>query len=407
MIWYPVFAAFGFVYYLPQTGMIGKLITIYMWYFNKKNKEELLKIATKKTPVYVYDLKTLQREIDKYKKTFKGVKIFYALKANSNSKICRFISQNGIGADVVSGGELLRACESGFDDIIFSGVGKTDKEIELAVSKKIFFINIESFEEFEKVAQIAKKIKIKTNISVRINPDVSIHTHKYIRTGERGSKFGVDSKTAYQIYKTASKEKYLNIKAIHFHLGSQIFETEPYIKALKKIMNFITVLNEGNIRVNTVDIGGGWGVKEGNETEGHTMLYDVIKPYVKDFNFIIEPGRSLVASSGVLLARVLYRKKVDNRYIVIVDAGMSDFIRPALYGSFHPVFNLSYKKNKIKIIDIAGPICESSDFFARNLEIPFPEQDDILLISSVGAYGYSMSSNYNLREKPEEKIISL
>lgn len=377
-----------------------------MWYINKKNKEKLLKIAAKKTPIYVYDLKTLKKDLDKYKKTFKGVKIFYALKANSNKNLCSFISKNNIGADVVSGGELLRACESGFNDIIFSGVGKTDKEIELAVSKKIFFINVESFEEFEKVSQIAKKFKTKMNISVRINPEVSVHTHKYIKTGEKDSKFGVDFKTAFEIYKIASKEKYLDIKAVHFHLGSQIFETEPYRKAVQKILNFVSILKENNIFINTIDIGGGWGVKEGEESRGHRMLYDVIKPHLKDFNFIIEPGRSIVASSGVLLTRVLYRKKVGNKYIVIVDAGMSDFIRPALYGSFHPVLNLSNSGGSIETVDIAGPLCESSDFFVKNVRMLLPEPDDILLISSTGAYGYSMSSNYNLREKPEEKIIN-
>jgi diaminopimelate decarboxylase len=241
---------------------------------------------------------------------------------------------------------------------------------------------------------------------VRINPGVSVHTHINIKTGEKDSKFGVDFKTAFEIYKLTYMDRYLNIKSVHFHLGSQIFEAEPYRKALEKILNFIGILKENNIFINTVDIGGGWGVKEGEESGGHKMLYNVIKPYMKDFNFIIEPGRSIVASSGVLLARVLYRKKVDNKYIVIVDAGMNDFIRPALYGSVHPVFNLSNSCGSIESVDIAGPLCESSDFFIKNIKMPLPEQNDIILVSSTGAYGYSMSSNYNLREKPEEKIIN-
>ncbi len=378
-----------------------------MWYL--KRKEELIKLAFKyKTPLYIYDRETLKNEIDKYINTFKSynVRFYYAFKANSNPQLLKIIKNKNLGAEIVSEGELKLALNIGFKNIIFSGVGKSLSELEYAIKNRIDFINIESFEEFEEIIKIANKLKIQTNISVRINPEVEAGGHKYIKTAKKYSKFGVDFKTAFEIYKKALKNKWLNIKAIHFHLGSQIFSEIPYKKSLKKIVSFLKELKRYNIDIRIIDIGGGWGVKEGEYSRGHEKLLKVIKPYLNEYEFIIEPGRSIVASCGILLTKVLYRKKVKDKYIVIVDAGMNNLIRTALYHSFHPIINLSNNKHEVKsLIDIAGPVCESSDFFVMNYKMSLPEKGDILAILSTGAYGYVMSSNYNLRGFAKEVVF--
>lgn len=376
-----------------------------MWFVKKK---KIIKELAGKygTPLYIYDRQILTGEIDKYKRFFSNV--FYALKANSNKDLLKIIKQKGLGAEVVSGGELKKALDCGFkpEKIIFSGVGKTGEELELAVRKKIFFINVESYEELILLSEIAGKYRIKTNISVRINPQISVLTHKYINTSEKYSKFGVSFDEARKMYSYASSHRFLNIKAIHFHLGSQIFKAEYYSKALSEIIKFLKLLEKDGIKIEYIDIGGGWGVKEGEYSKNHINLYRVIKPYLKKYKFMLEPGRSIVASCGILVARVLYRKKVNDKYIVIVDAGMNNLIRPALYGSSHPVYNLDEKKERNKVVlDIAGPVCESSDFFVRNIKMNLPEQNDIIVFASCGAYGYVMSSDYNLRGKAKELII--
>lgn len=379
-----------------------------MWYFKKEKKRKILALTRKyKTPFYVYDRKTLLSELKKYLNTFKNcpVKFLYAFKANSNETLCKIIKREGFGADVVSGGELKLALKLGFKEISFSGVGKTEEEIELAVKNKISFINIESYEEFINVKKISDKLKIKTGISVRVNPEVEVDTHSYIKTAKKYSKFGVDFKTAFFIYNRALKSDYIDIKAIHFHLGSQIFKSLYYEIALKKIIKFLKELKALGVNINTIDIGGGWGVKEGNSASNHKDLLKAVKPYLKDFNFIMEPGRSIAASCGVIVSKVIYRKKVKNKWIVIIDAGMNNLIRPALYQAFHPIYNMSKTKGEKTVLDIAGPLCESSDFFAYNLFMPLPDIGDVLIISSAGAYAYSMASNYNLRGFSKELFI--
>lgn len=379
-----------------------------MWYFDKKIKEKIIDISKKNiTPLYIYHIDTLKKEAEKYINNFSKNKIgvFYAFKANSNEKICLEIKKFGFGADVVSGGELSLALRLGFNNIIFSGVGKTEEDISLAVRNKISFINIESYEEFLRIKKISKRLKISTNISVRINPNVDVETHGYIKTANKYSKFGVDFNTAYEIYKSAKKTNFLKPVAVHFHLGSQIFSEIYYKKALKKVLKFIEDISHIT-RIETIDIGGGWGVKEGSYTIGHERLFKVLEPHLNRFKFIVEPGRSLVSSSGALVVKVLYRKKVDkNRYIVIVDGGINNLIRPALYGAYHPIFNLYDLKGKKVFCDIAGPLCESSDYLAKNLKMVLPNQDDFLLVASCGAYARVMSMEYNLRAKAKEFFI--
>lgn len=379
-----------------------------MWYFDKDIKRKIIFLASKKnTPFYVYHLDTLKKEAGKYIENFlkRGVKVFYAFKANSNERICSQFKKFGFGADVVSGGELKLALYLGFNEIAFSGVGKTDDELSFAIKNRIMFINIESYEEFLRIRDISKRLRVSANISVRLNPYIDVETHSYIKTAKKYSKFGVDFKTAYEIYKQASKTKFIKPVAIHFHLGSQIFDEVYYEKALRKVVRFIDLISE-MVKIETIDIGGGWGVKEGSYAYGHERLFKVLEPYMKRFRFIVEPGRSLVSSCGALIVKVLYRKKVSkNRYVVIVDGGINNLIRPALYGVYHPIFNLNESKNEKVFCDIAGPLCESSDYFVKNLKIALPKQGDLMIISSCGAYASVMSMEYNLRKKAKEFFI--
>lgn len=379
-----------------------------MWYFDKREREKIFSIACKnETPFYVYHIESLRNEAKKYVLNFlnNGVKVFYAFKANSNKNICGELKKFGFGADVVSGGELRLALRVGFKDIFFSGVGKTQDELELAVRNRISFLNVESYEEFIKVREISNKMRILTNLSVRVNPDVDVETHGYIKTGKKYSKFGVDFKTAYDIYKKAKNDRFLKPVAIHFHLGSQIFSELYYEKALRRVVDFLESISHF-ITIDTINIGGGWGVKEGEYAYGHERLLGVVKPYMKRFKFIVEPGRSLVSSCGALIVRVIYRKKLStNRYVVIVDGGMNNLIRPALYGAYHPILNLNERKGKKFFCDVAGPLCESSDYFVKNLKMVLPKQGDLILVASCGAYGRVMSMEYNLREKAREFFI--
>jgi len=365
------------------------------------------------TPCYIYSKEILESNIFSYKSCFSGINISfcYALKANSNPYLLGIIANNGFGADVVSGGELIQAINCGFkpESIIFSGVGKTREELLLAIEKKIFFINVESFEELRLLSELANYKKSIVNFSIRVNPNVDPHTHKYISTGKYGSKFGVPAEEAIKMYLWTKKNKFLNPVAIHFHLGSQIFEAKAYNTAIVRIIKILKKLEKNEIKIETVDIGGGWGIEEGENLIPPREIASILTNYKSKYRFMMEPGRSIVASSGFFVTKTLYRKKSGARQIVIVDGGMNDFIRPALYGARHPVINLNEKNlkkgRKIGFADIYGPVCESGDFLAKNVKIKVPGMGDLLCFLSAGAYGYSMSSNYNLRPKPAEILV--
>jgi len=335
----------------------------------------------------------------------------YALKSNSNPEICRVFSRKGFGADVVSGGELYAALRSGFKSrkIVFSGVGKKEDEIDYALKSGILMINVESFEEMKAVEKIARRTKRKAPVSVRINPNVEPHTHKFVSTGTIGSKFGVGVKDAYALYKYAFNSAYLAPIGIHFHLGSQLRSAGVYEAALKVISNIIFKLNAVNIHLNYIDIGGGWGVDERGCMMNLKPLAGVVKKYMQKFRtakFILEPGRSLTAGAGILVSRVLYRKNNGFKWFIICDAGMNDLVRPALYQAKYEICFPAAKNRAPKIkADIVGPVCESADFLVRGARIALPEQGDIFYLASAGAYGFSMSSRYNLRPRPAEAMI--
>ncbi|NLI09996.1 MAG: diaminopimelate decarboxylase [Elusimicrobia bacterium] len=375
-------------------------------------KKNILKAVLKYgTPSYIYSKDILEDNIYKYKKSFRDVNVLfcYALKANSNRVLLKIISKNGFGADVVSIGEMLSALSSGFDKkkIIFSGVGKTYEELSVAADKEILFINVESFEELKVLSKISVLKNKNIGFSIRINPNVDPHTHKYISTGKYGSKFGVSAKEAFEMYKWAKKNKFLVPIAVHFHLGSQIFKYEAYLQAFLKVEQLIKKLKCLGINIRIIDLGGGWGVKEGEVMTPPDKLAAFLSTKKENYSFIMEPGRSIVSSCGFFVVKTLYRKKSGVRQIVITDGGMNDFVRPSLYGARHPVINLNGSNSIVNnFIDIYGPVCESGDFLAKNVNMKVPDRGNLLCFLSAGAYGYSMSSNYNLRRKPAEILVS-
>jgi len=364
------------------------------------------------TPVYIYSSEKILKNLEAYKRSFSDLNplFCYAMKANSNGAVARLLAQNGAGADVVSGGELYRALRAGFDPrtIIFSGVGKTDEEMAYALRAGILFINVESFEELKALERVAARLKMKAEVSVRINPDIDPHTHKFITTGKIGTKFGVAFKEARELYAFAHASRHLAPVGIHFHLGSQIDSPKPYGKALEVVAKFIRRLGADGIKLKYLDIGGGWGVREGFDMLPPALLAGTVGPLVRNLGLalILEPGRSLVAAAGALAVKTLYRKKSGPKSYIITDGAMNDLIRPAFYGAKHPVRPLVKRPGKAARFDIAGPVCESGDFLAQGVSLPTPSRGDILLILSAGAYGFSMSSQYNSRPRAAEVLLT-
>ena len=364
------------------------------------------------TPVYIYSAGKITGNLNAYKSAFPGpAPLFcYAMKANSNGAIANLLARGGAGADVVSGGELYRALKAGFDPqkIIFSGVGKTEEEMAFALRSGILFVNVESFEELEALERVAARFNIKAPVSVRINPDVDPHTHKYIATGKSGSKFGVAFKEAGKLYAFIKNSAHLHPAGIHFHLGSQIGSPSPYAKALAVLVKLVRSLGKEGVKLEYLDIGGGWGVKEGADMLPPSLLAKIARPAAEalGLKLILEPGRSMVAAAGALAVTTLYRKKSGPRSYIITDGAMNDLIRPAFYGARHPVRPLLKRPGKAARFDITGPVCESGDFLAQGVSLPAPSRGDVLLILSAGAYGFSMSSQYNSRPRAAEVLIT-
>ena len=377
-------------------------------------KPEILKkiAAGAGTPVYVYSKAVFLRQISTYKKAFRGLNALfcYSLKANSNRALCALAAGQGLGADVVSGGELYRALRAGFKPgkIIFSGVGKTAEELAYALKSDILFINAESFEEVLELEKTAAKLKKTASFSLRVNPDVAARTHKFITTGRLGGKFGVSFEEAEKIYFYAAGSKHLKAVGAQFHIGSQIYSARPYRLAAARLAGFILKMASRGVNLEYADAGGGWGVKEGFEMPFPGPLARALAAAFKGtgLKLVIEPGRSIAAPTGILLTRVLYRKRGGDKNFIIVDGAMNDLIRPALYGARHPVALLGAARGPIKKYDIVGPVCESGDFLALGAALKEPARGDLAVIYSAGAYGFSMSSNYNSRLRAPEALIT-
>jgi len=363
------------------------------------------------TPLYVYSYGTLIDHFIKLRDAFRPIRplICYSVKANSNLAILRSLVKQGAGLDIVSGGELYRALKVGCPEnkIVYASVGKTDQEISTAISKGILFFNAESLPELENINRIARKLDKITRVAIRINPDVEAKTHKFITTGKITNKFGIDLESAYRILLLRAKFENLDICGLHIHIGSQITESAPFVAAIKKVTDFIKRLESKGITLEYLNIGGGMGIVYDNETPQTARIYaGKIIPFLEKtgLKIIMEPGRFISGNAGILLTKVLYIKKTPKKKFIIVDGGMNDLIRPALYSAYHSILPLR-KLAATEKADVVGPICESADFLAKERKIAKVREGDYLAAMGAGAYGFSMSSNYNSRARPAEIMV--
>jgi diaminopimelate decarboxylase len=364
------------------------------------------------TPLYVYDFDAMAQQYTQLKDAFSGYKslITYALKANSNLSTISHFSALGSGADCVSIGEVKRALTAGVEPykIIFSGVGKRDDEIEEALRLGILMINLESEAEMKRVEMIAQRLDQIARISIRVNPNVDPKTHPYISTGLHENKFGVEIDIAKRMYIHAKNAEYLDPIGIHFHIGSQMTDLAPIQEATQIVADLVRSLHAIDVKIKFFDVGGGLGVVYRDETPVSIETYaqsimDAIRGM--DLTIMCEPGRYLTAEAGVLLTRVLYEKQNGAKRFVIVDAAMNDLMRPTLYQAYHRIDYLGASMDAAAPADIVGPICESGDWFAKEAPLPPTEHNDLLAIQSVGAYGFTMASNYNTRGRVAEVAL--
>ncbi len=371
------------------------------------------KILAKKysTPLYCYSLNKIKENIKNFKENFKSIDplICFAVKANPNSNLLRQIGKLGLGADVVSIGELMKSLKSGIspNKIVFSGVGKTYEELNYAIKKNILLINTESKSEILQIEKIAKIKKKKVNIGIRLNPNTDANTLSQISTGKKENKFGVSEKIFLDIVKYVKKSKYLKLKCLSVHIGSQILDNAPYEKMLRVLKK---IINKTKYRFEYIDLGGGMGIDYENKNKKLNLnKYSLnIKNFLKSFKskIIFEPGRSIVGNSGFLISKVIYIKEGYKKDFIILDAAMNDLIRPALYNAQHRIIPVKKNNKKAKkIYEFVGPICESTDKFSILRNFQKLSEKDLILICDVGAYGMSLSSNYNLRPKATELLI--
>ncbi len=363
------------------------------------------------TPTYIYSKNTLIQTFESFKKGLLKTNhlICFAVKANSNIAILNLFASLGAGFDIVSGGELERVLYAGGDPqkIVFSGVGKTVSEIEAALKANILCFNVESRSELLRIEAVASKINIKAPISIRVNPDVDAKTHPYISTGLKDNKFGVDFNQALALYLEAKDMSYIEIKGIDCHIGSQITELKPFVDALDRVLSLVDQLKKNNIHLSHVDIGGGIGICYQDESPPDFEIYTkeiLNKIQNLDVKIIFEPGRALVGNAGVLLSKVEYLKQNDVKHFAVIDAAMNDLMRPTLYDAYHEIKIVREHDTKLQSFDVVGPVCESGDFIAKNRSLKLKE-NDLICIMSAGAYGMSMSSNYNSRGRAAEVMV--
>ena len=364
-----------------------------------------------KTPIYCYSLSQIRYNIEFFKNSFKKVNplICYSIKSNSNIKILKELKNKGCGADVVSIGELMAALKAGISPskIVFSGVGKTEDELKFAIKKKILLINIESISEAYLINKLSNRFSRKTSVGIRLNPNIDAKTLKKISTGLNENKFGLDKKSCLDLVKNIKNYKNLKLNCLSVHIGSQILKIEPFKKTLR-VLN--EIIKKSKYQFKYIDLGGGMGIPYEKKMKilNLKQYNNLVKSFVSKFRckIIFEPGRSIVGNTGVLMTKIVYIKKTKKKNFVILDAGMNDLMRPALYDSKHLI--IPSKKNKIvnkKQIEFVGPICESADKFLNVKKYQKIKENDFLLILDVGAYGMSLASNYCFRPKPAEILI--
>lgn len=366
------------------------------------------------TPAYVYSTETLIRHFKAFDEPFQGSPhlVCFSAKSNSNLAILSLFGSMGCGVDIVSGGELYRALRAGIppERIVYSGVGKTEQEMDDALRASILMFNIESSQELEVLQARAALAGRKAPISIRVNPDVDPQTHPYISTGLKKNKFGIQMEKALDDYKKASRMSHVVVVGVDCHIGSQITKLEPFLDALERLGELVRTLRREGIEVRYLDVGGGLGITYDEESPPHPSEYAKgVLELTKDLGctLVLEPGRVLVGNAGILLTRVLYTKEGAAKKFVIVDAGMNDLARPSLYGSYHRIQPVeeSLLLGEEEVADMVGPICESTDFLARDRRMACLKRGDLVGVMSAGAYGFSMSSNYNSRPRAAEVLV--
>lgn len=376
-----------------------------------KSQFPINKFFKLETPFYYYDMKLLRKTLSVIKQETKNKPYFvhYALKANANPVILKEIAGYGFGADCVSGNEVLRALEYGFpsNKIVFAGVGKTDKEISIGLENNIYCFNVESLPEMEAIAELAAEKSRIAQIALRINPNVDANTHKYITTGLEENKFGLNESDLPQALELVKKHKSLKLIGMHFHIGSQITDLSPYQDLSKKVIEIRDWFESHDATFEMINVGGGLGIDYQNpdvnpiaDFKSYFQIFEENLKLEKNQTLHFELGRSVVAASGSLISRVTYVKEGTSKRFLILDAGMTELLRPALYQAYHKIENLSSDK-QIETYDVVGPVCESSDTFGEDVKLNKSDRGDIVVIRSAGAYGETMSSTYNCRELPK------
>jgi len=364
------------------------------------------------TPFYLYSAGTLTHHYRVFNAAFAGFPhiVCFAVKANANLAILRLFARQGAGADIVSGGELYRALQAGVDPgkIVYSGVGKKPEEIKAALKAGILLFNMESSQELEEINRIAGRLNLKARVALRINPDIDARTHPYISTGLKKNKFGINIEQALEDYRRARDLPHLEVVGAACHIGSQITQVAPFVDALERLKELIVRLRALHIRIRYLDLGGGLGIQYDQEEPPHPSEYGQrLLEHLKDLTctLILEPGRVLVGNAGILVTKVLYTKASDARHFIIVDAGMNDLARPSLYGSYHGLWPVVEGTRPQVKASMVGPICESGDFLAKDRLMPAFGPGELVAILSAGAYGFSMSSNYNARPRVPEILV--
>lgn len=368
------------------------------------------------TPLYVYSSEMIRARMAAFARAFRSVPhtICYSVKANSTLGILRLVEREGAGFDVVSGGELervLRVKRAAARSVVFSGVGKTVPEMELALKAGILLFNIESASELRALAATASRLKKRAAVAIRVNPDVSAMTHPYISTGLHQHKFGVPIPEARELYAEASRHAFLQVAGVSVHIGSQITDVSSFSEALSRVAELVRELRDRGHDIQYVDAGGGLGItyqgKQEDFADQIAAYADAVMKPLRGLrvHVLLEPGRSIVGAAGVLLTRVIYRKENHDKRFVIVDAGMNDLLRPSLYGAEHEIVPVVRSSDKTEVMDVVGPVCETGDFIARGRELPFVGEGGLLAILDAGAYGAALGSNYNTRGRPAEILV--
>lgn len=369
-------------------------------------------VETVGSPLYLYSYRTFERHFTVFDGAFRDIPHLscYSCKANANGALLKTINRLGGGIDIVSGGELFKGLRAGVppQKIVFSGVGKSEEELRAAIKSGIRMINMESEGEFLLLKKLSRTMRKQVPVSIRVNPEIDAKTHPYITTGLKKNKFGILWDEAKKLYLDMAKEKYLLPVGISSHIGSQILEVGPFVEAVRSLKSMVNELKKNGIRLSMIDIGGGLGITYKDELPPDPEEYaGVVINELKDggLTLILEPGRVIVGNSGIFVTRVLYVKKVPEKTFYIVDGAMNDLVRPSLYNAYHDIKTVVENTAKPVKVDLVGPICESGDFFAKDRDLPKIQAGALLAIFGAGAYGYSMSSNYNARRRAAEVLV--